>query len=466
MHLDGTPAPPLRASSPSPSLRKARSAFDLSPRLGTTDEGFFSWRRWYGATPTAPKEPAPLVPSSDEVSRLVRDALRRRREADDGDSLASSAASSQTSGASTASPASSSGTWETSASELSKAAGPLRRSSGYEQEDIEALPTLDYDTTCSSPRLRAAQSVATLKAPRMIRRVSSSASISPVPVELPPQSPHAVTSPALPLFDEDQLVAFSEPPSVTLSPRREPPTTSFRSRLASSLRKSASSITLRNPLRLSNISSSPLSPLPPPSPAPGAASAAAILRDLLLKHDSVVDPSTEPLSPLFHPTLDLLVDETGDDDGRPQSSSSDDEHGGLYSSDESHGDSDDDPFRATAPTHVAWMAPTASGARTGADDVDSVLDSPSSAFPPFDPFAFADLATAPPSPPLSFAPTRAEHAASPRAPRSRPARLITKQRSFVDPRTRQLRTAPSVCVTPSTPEKKRFGGDEGPDALQ
>ncbi|GAA5920908.1 hypothetical protein JCM3775_004004 [Rhodotorula graminis] len=482
-------AAPQRAPSPAPSssLRKARSAFDLSPRLGTTDDGFFSWKRWYGATSAPPQAAVTPVPSSDEVSRLVRDALRRRREADDDVSLASSAASSQLSDASTDSPASSSGTWDTSASESSKAAAVPSRSSGYDQQDLDGLPTLAYGT-CASPsaavsRLRAAQSVATLKAPRMIRRVSSSASISPVPVELPPRSPHAVTSPTFsPLFDDDPFATLAEasafpPPSPTL----EPLPTSFRSRLASSLRKSASSITLRNPLRSSHSSSSP-APAVPALPAAHTAppSAAAILRDLLLKHDSVVDPSTEPLSSLFDPTLAPPVhDDNGDDNDeaddarRYYSSSSDDEPDGLYSSDESasssshHTDVDDDPFRATAPAHLAWMAPTgaaapARGVRAAPEDEPGALDSPSSAFPPFDPFALADLGHAPP---LPFALARAQAAtpqrARPRPPPPPPARIITKQRSFVDPRTRQLRTAPSVCVTPSTPEKKRFalGGE-------
>ncbi|GAA5836701.1 hypothetical protein JCM9279_007631 [Rhodotorula babjevae] len=479
-----------RAPSPaSSSLRKARSAFDLSPRLGTTDDGFFSWKRWYAApAPPPPQVAVPALPAPDDVSRLVRDALRRRREADDDASLASSAASSNTSGASTDSPASSSGTWDTSASESSKAAptaGPLR-SSGYDQEDLDGLPTLAYGTS-SSPRLRAAQSVATLKAPRMIRRVSSSASISPVPVELPPRSPHAaVTSPTFsPLFDDDPFAALAEAPAFPLppSPSLEPAQTSLRSRLASSLRRSASAITLRNPLRSSASPSSPIPPVPTLPPASsGGPSAAAILRDLLLKHDSVVDPSTEPLSSLFDPTLATLAgddcafadadeDEDESEARRYYSSSSDDERDGVSttSSDESastssqHTDGDDDPFRATAPAHLAWMAPAAAarGGRSVHDDDSASLDSPSSAFPPFDPFALADLGPAPPLPlPFAFASAHAAAATAQRArpPRSRPAppppRIITKQRSFVDPRTRQLRTAPSVCVTPSTPEKK------------
>ena len=427
----------------------------------------------------------------------MRDALRRRREADDDASLASSAASSNTSGASTDSPASSSGTWDTSASESSKEGPAPLRSSGYDQEDLDGLPTLAYDTAGAgpSPRLRAAQSVATLKAPRMIRRVSSSASISPVPVELPPRSPHAaVTSPAFsPLFDEDPFAALAEPAAFPppSSPTLEPAPTSLRSRLASSLRRSASAITLRNPLRSSTSPSSPIPPVPtlPPSSCAGP-SAAAILRDLLLKHDSVVDPSTEPLSSLFDPTLAALAgddyayadadedEDESDEARRYYSSSSDDERDAVStsSSDESassasqHTDGDDDPFRATAPAHLAWMAPAAAtgrarGGRPVHDNDSASLDSPSSAFPPFDPFALADLGPAPPLPlPFAFATAHATAVAAPHRarPRPPPARIITKQRSFVDPRTRQLRTAPSVCVTPSTPEKKRFGpGGEG-----
>ncbi|BGP51259.1 hypothetical protein JCM10450v2_007188 [Rhodotorula kratochvilovae] len=433
-----------RAPSPSPSLRKARSVFDLSPRLGaTTDEGFFSWRRWYGSS-ASPIEQVPPLPSSDEVSRL------------DGASLGSSSASSGTSGGWADSPASSSGTWGTSMDESGKDA-PLR-TSGYEQEDLDALPTLGYAPGCPSPRLRAAQSASTLKAPRMIRRVSSSASISPVPVELPPHSPHTVTSPTLSsssMYDDDPFAAMPPapafPPSPTLAPA---PPASFRSRLASSLRKSASSATLRNPLRLSLLSSSPTPDSSTLPSMPEGPSAAAILRDLLLKHDSASDPSSEPLSPLFDPRLAPFSSEDAEDalelfnEPRQYASSSSDDDGGAYpSSSSSEGEGDDDPFRAFAPAHLAWMAPSRTSPFAAEEDD---LDSPSSAFPPFDPFALAALG---PPPPLPFAPP-------PPPPRSR-AKVIAKQRSFVDPRTRQLRTAPSVCVTPSTPEKNRFVGREG-----
>ncbi|GAA6049218.1 hypothetical protein JCM3770_003316 [Rhodotorula araucariae] len=449
----------MRTPSPLPSLRKARSVFDLSPRLGSnTEEGFFSWSRWYGSS-ASPAEQVPPLPPSDEISRLVRDALRRRREAEDDSSLGSSSASSCASRECIDSPASSSGTWTTSASESSK--GALPRTSGYEQEDLDALPTLAYAPDCPSPRLRAAQSASTLKAPRMLRRVSSSARISPVPVELPPHSPHSVTSPTLSttMYDDDPFAALPPAPAFPPPPSlAQTPPASFRSRLASSLRKSASAATLRNPLRLSLASPGPEAPALP-SVAKGP-SAATILRDLLLKHDSAGDLSAEPLSPLFDPTLARFSeanDALGGFDPQQYLSSSSDDEGAAYPSSASDDDEagEDDPFRAFAPARLAWMAPSSRApALDGRGHDDNDLDSPSAAFTPFDPFALA--AAFGPPPPLPFAPP------SPPPPLRRPrAKVITRQRSFVDPRTRQLRTAPSVCVTPSTPEKKRFAGDDG-----
>ncbi|BGP34904.1 hypothetical protein JCM10296v2_006728 [Rhodotorula toruloides] len=436
---------PLMSSSPAgTTLRKARSVFNLSPRLGSSDtgsaadEGFFSWSRWYGQA----KEPLPPTPSAEEISRMVRDALRRRREAEESESSRSSTSSAR-SDAWLDSPASSSATFETTAAEASEG-GVRSKATGYSQEELDALPSLPYSPSTASPslHLRAAASAATLKAPHVLRRVASSTSITQVPVELPPQSPHASTSPGFPSPAIDAFWAPTFPPT-SPEPERSPPP-SFRSRLASSLRKSASSATLRNPFSAFA-----------PTGDSNVQSAAAMLRDLLIKHDAVADPSAEPLSPLFDPSLDP---------GRTREDSDDEEDAetealevqemlleqrapsSSFSSDES----DDDPFSVSAPSSVAWMAssptspiftPSRLNRRTY-DTTDDVLDSPSSAFPPFDPFAL-DFHAPPPSIPSA-------------SPAQRRAKVIMKQRSFVDPRTRRLRTVPQVTLTPSTPERPRF----------
>lgn len=275
------------------------------------------------------------------------------------------------------------------------------------------------------------------------------------------------------------------PPSPTLSSS----TSSFRSRLASSLRKSASSATLRNPLGLSLFSPAPPLPSDPPPlppPPPPSASAAAVLRDLLLKHDAAADPSAEPLSPLFDPHLarrrrgrsesdegdafPYSADEEGEEESQPtllfQSEQAPyeptvEQEYRLYDSDAER--EDDDPFRPGLPpsTHgsravpLAWMAPPSPDRAAFALEQDeSPLDSPSAAFPPFDPFA----AILPPPPPQPVFASQQQQQQPSGGARPRGARVITKQRSFVDPRTRKLRTAPTVCVTPSTPEKGRFVG--------
>ncbi|BGP65466.1 hypothetical protein NBRC10512_006485 [Rhodotorula toruloides] len=436
---------PLMSSSPAgTTLRKARSVFNLSPRLGssdtgsTADEGFFSWSRWYGQA----KEPMPPTPTAEEVSRMVKDALRRRREAEETESSRSSTSSAR-SDAWLDSPASSSATFETTATEVSE--GDVRsKVTGYSQEELDALPSLPYSpsTTSPSPHLRAAASAATLKAPRVLRRVASSTSLMQVPVELPPQSPHASASPGFPSPTIDAFWAPTFPPT-SPEPELSPPP-SFRSRLASSLRKPASSATLRNPF----------SAFAPTSDS-NVQSAAAMLRDLLIKHDSVADPSAEPLSPLFDPSLKSgrAVEDSDDDDEETEAMEVQEllleqrAPSSSFSSDES----DDDPFSASAPSSVAWMAssptsPTFTPSRINRrpyDTTDDVFDSPSSAFPPFDPFALDFHAPPPPSIPAA-------------SPAQRRAKVITKQRSFVDPRTRQLRTVPQVTLTPSTPEKPRF----------
>ncbi|GEM10760.1 proteophosphoglycan 5 [Rhodotorula toruloides] len=429
---------PLMSSSPAgTTLRKARSVFNLSPRLESSDtasaadEGFFSWTRWYGQA----KEPMPPTTPAEDVLRMVRDALRRRRETEESESSRSSTSSAR-SDAWLDSPASSSATFETSATEASEAV-VRSKATGYSQEELDALPSLPYSPfTSLSPHLRGTASAATLKTPRVLRRVASSTSISEVPVELPPRSPHA----SAPTVFPSPTIDASWPPAFPLSlpePEFSPPP-SLRSRLASSLRKSVSSATLRNPF----------SAFVPTSDS-SVQSAAAMLRDLLIKHDAVTDPSAEPLPPLFDPSLDRGHGAVASDDDDEETEAMEVQEMLLEQraqSSSSSNDSDDDPFSASAPTSVAWMAssPTSSTftpSRHTYDTPDDVFDSPSSAFPPFDPFAF-DLHAPPPAPAVS--------------PAHRRAKVITKQRSFIDPRTCQLRTVPKVTLTPSTPEKPRF----------
>ena len=200
-----------------------------------------------------------------------------------------------------------------------------------------------------------------------------------------------------------------------------------------------------------------------------AGTAADRLRDLLLQHDAVVDPSIDPITPLFDPKLARSQGYRSDSDD----SSSEDEGEGRASSEteaqeafeveqllrgvspstppprsafdpnSSEEDDDDDPFAANARSEIAWMAPSTPDVAPLFFDDEPLSDSPSGAFPPFDPYGFT-YARPPmsPLPPIS-------------PPRPSRTKVITKKRSFVDPRTRRIRTAPTVTVTPSTPERQR-----------
>ncbi|GAA5826794.1 hypothetical protein JCM11251_002896 [Rhodosporidiobolus azoricus] len=573
------------------SLRRARSAFALSPGSSpdlsasssskspspATNDSFFSWTRWYGSsastTPLPALETSPSgtfpPPSTDDVSRLVRAALRRSRTQGGETASASSSASSSDESNVLLPPAINLETEEGDRLTLSPAS-----SSGDTEWPWDALPAghdtpyLDGETVSpslspskhsQSPRLRTAQSAATLRArptpatAKLLKRVSSQIGLSTEAAEVAPHSPSSpsfgtLPSPTVPfaLSASTSSSFFAFPPS---SPPTLPaeasasPSLSFSSRL----RRAASSATLRsiNPFRISACSSSPRSPelslsspsLAPaidssfPSPSSTSAPAASILlRDLLLRHDSLADPpplppidtSSPPSGSPYHSD-----EEDGEEDEREDAevaaallshsslaasaplpaapfytrpSHSHTSRIGTSSIGEASTDTDsvsfslstdselsdaDDPFSsfsATAAHHasLAWMsaapssvsstralagitlegtgrgagAGTSSGggeepAEGGNDDpfadADSLPpDSPSLFYPPFDPFA---LRTALPTGPMRPTPSLTS--------KPRPPRVLTKQRSFVDPRTRKLRTAPGVVVTPSTPERER-----------
>lgn len=210
------------------------------------------------------------------------------------------------------------------------------------------------------------------------------------------------------------------------------------------------------------------------SSSDAGSTAADRLRDLLLQHDAVVDPSIDPITPLFDPRLARSQefrsdsdDSSSEDEGEERASEAEAQEAleveqllrGVSSSappprsafdpnSSEEDEDDDDPFAANARSEIAWMAPTTSE-RSSADvaplsfDDEPSSDSPPGAFPPFDPYGFPYARPPlPPLPPIS-------------PPRSSRTKVITKKRSFVDPRTRRIRTAPTVTVTPSTPERQR-----------
>lgn len=242
--------------------------------------------------------------------------------------------------------------------------------------------------------------------------------------------------------------------------------------------------------------------------------ASLLLRDLLLHHDSASDPPPLPSSavldllPLTHTHADELPSSdsrqslssiastdsstSGSSDGssfgnvttKRRAYDSTDSEGGRGNEGED-GEDDDDPFAtfSTAAT-AAWLPRLrqrtmqqdrnagqqqrrrdGGGEATASDSSDDPFadaesetndhppTSPSFFYPPFDPFAL-DLTSSASTPFPSFSSALLPSAAiSPQRPklRQRPSRILTKQRSFVDPRTRQLRTAPGVVVTPASP---------------
>jgi hypothetical protein len=442
---------------------------------------YFSFKRWYGALGqpgSGTDGQGETGQSSDEVTQQFRRAIRRAREADGTASTASSC-SSESYDTCVDSPASSTTTWTTSPGE----SGAQKDAGGIESTPFPS----GYGAEDSPPPLRAAQSVATLRAPRILRKSASSASLTSTSVQVPPRSPYTPPSPvfttaASPVLDQYSWLSEPPAPSSTFTPPADLPPSTFGSRLASSLRKSASSFTLR--LSARRLETPPM-PSPPSLNANDisvmsandttktssslAGTAADRLRDLLLQHDAVVDPSIDPITPLFDPKLARSQGYRSDSDD----SSSEDEGEGRASSEteaqeafeveqllrgvspstppprsafdpnSSEEDDDDDPFAANARSEIAWMAPSTPDVAPLFFDDEPLSDSPSGAFPPFDPYGFT-YARPPmsPLPPIS-------------PPRPSRTKVITKKRSFVDPRTRRIRTAPTVTVTPSTPERQR-----------
>lgn len=426
------------------------------------DTSYFSWKRWYGTLSRNPTAGAPRSSASqDDVSQQFRRAIQRAREAE---ASAASSCSSETYDHGFDSPASSISTWDTSASEADEPPTSVREAVNGPTQPRSVKPNP------SARSLRATQSVATLKAPRVLRKTASCASLSSTSVELPPISPYSPSSSTCPTATP----SASNLREAESTPLASSTGSSFGSRLASSLRRSASSFTLRRSATSREATSEPVPPIPR-SLAPSQ-TAADRLRDLLMQHDAVVDPSLEPVTPLFDPRLARRNRQQSDSDG----SSSEDDHDSspdeaeealeverilrsispeqrsVFEGDSSD-DEDDDPFAPSAASRLAWMAPTTpeqgSAPHFGGPEPSSspftletsAIDSPSRAFAPFDPFAFSlEHISGPELPPVPPSP--------PRRPR---AKVVTKKRSFIDPRTRKICTAPQVTVTPSTPERQR-----------
>ncbi|GAA5995553.1 hypothetical protein JCM5350_004035 [Sporobolomyces pararoseus] len=438
---------PRLSSSRSSTLRQTKSAFQLSsssssPRINSNNSsssssGFFGWTRWYRGLDTEKAFEADAIEGgqieevvvSDEVTNMFKEALRKRKELRRQDEEEDSNAEGQYDEFEWPEhfPISGGGGGE----------GPNginesnRTSVSSNSWNRTSLPSLDLDDFSSSfeyspPRnrtaltdstvtsnLRSTQSNVTLKAPQLLRRVSSSSSILNTSVQLPPQNPHSPSaSPTLSCDDftlSPTLLSFSTSSLSSESTSRSSSTitsttsasssissstsasaqsdTSFRSKF-SSLRKAASSAALNffNPKEREDL-------IPPVPPLPSA-TASVLLRDVLLKHDQSTPDSPSPPLP-------------------------------------SH------PFYQSRPPAQPFDHSTDS------DSYD--LESPSSAFPPFDPFTTFDS----PTKSTSFPPT----------PLSPQPRVLAKQRSFIDPKTRSLRTAPSLLCTPPTPDKTDRDGN-------
>ncbi|GAA5990850.1 hypothetical protein JCM11641_000848 [Rhodosporidiobolus odoratus] len=527
------------------SLRRARSVFTLSPPLASTSttsfsqsfphsdepvsgDSIFSWSRWY---PTL-KAPTPQPQDGEDVARLVRAALRRRREGEGAGSASLNASlSAEEADRLTLSPTSSAGTWE---QEVSESEG-FSSSSGTSSL-ASSLSSTTSSTSAKRRELRATQSAATLKA---VRHATSKTTLSASVISregaqvalYSPSSPNfALPSPAFSLSSTTAsssfspiMAAFPSPPSVFFAshsasvtpdpaaPEVQPLSVSFSSRL----RRAASNLTLRR--RSSSVSSSfaPSSSSAGPLPPVPILPVEAKLRELLLAHDSRSDPPPLPdLSASFptHTSLDSLVSTSSSSSSASSGNSAFEVERQLFGRDRasegtaddvppSPAESEEDPFApyppcftlppgssayptSTSGTHShqsppsqAWMSPSSPVISTiplpsttptsevqegGIEDDDifadadsiSVSSTPtsplspfSSQFPPFDPI----ISTLPPS---SQRPQPPLVAPVPPKPTQRP-RVLTKQRSFVDPRTRKLRTAPGVVLTPSTPPVKR-----------
>ncbi|GAA6023778.1 hypothetical protein JCM10207_001191 [Rhodosporidiobolus poonsookiae] len=377
-------------------------------------------------------------------------------------------------------------------------------------------PSLVEPPTLRAARSAATLRPRPAPADKLLKRVKSGASLAQTADGAAEVAPHSPSSPAFAAFPSPSLSLASSqsstfPPSPKrspsllpsafsdTSPSASPSLSSSHSSLSFStrLRRAASTATLR--LRLSTTSTASSS-APPPLPATPAA---AKLRDLLLAHDAASDP---PPIPSVLPTLpsDASLASLASSSSL-SSDSSDSSLGALtsatgealfstrhpfdssasgaaqrrtsFSSDDtapttSSTSTADDPFAsfsATAARHgsLAWLDHEyyGSGGEKAVGDGESDADdpfadahesdavappSPSTHYPPFDPLSISRSFTSPASHPPPPAPP------SPRPTSRSRARVLTKQRSFVDPRTRTLRTAPGVVVTPSTPERGGF----------
>ncbi|GAA6060168.1 hypothetical protein JCM10212_005169 [Sporobolomyces blumeae] len=460
----------------SPTLRQTRSAFQLShppsPRFPPTPAhterdslmstersggGMFGWARWYREAPAsqvrASAEPTTAA-VSDEITNRFKEALEKRRKNLDLDRTADDRKErvvdqdgpvvwnglDGTGSVEFVWPEGRTSLGSTISLSGDDASVAERLGGVYDDVDPDDFPaTPDYspgtstsasstvssydrpplvsrDTAASScsSNLRSTQSTVTLKAPRMLRRVSSSSSILTAPVELPPRSPHSpstspvlgssgdpftssssFSSPSLSASTSSSVHSDSTSSTATLSSNTSATSStstasstssssSFRSRI-STLKKAASSAAL-------NLfyPRDPAPPLPP--------TASVLLQNVLLRHDhSAEPPSTR--SP---------------------------RHG---------------PSRAADPSDP--------------DDRFDDVESPSSlSFPPFDPWTpIEPCSDACPTSPHPHYPPPA--AFPPDGSPPRPVRVLARQRSFIDPQTRSLRTAPSLTCTPPTPDRNK-----------
>ncbi|GAA5912049.1 uncharacterized protein JCM6883_007091 [Sporobolomyces salmoneus] len=442
---------PRLSGSRTTGVRQTKSAFQLSPRLSSSSSpppssstGFFGWTRWYKGLEHSEKldqderdakeELEEVV--SDEVTNLFKEAFRKRKQLLSGQEVELEEPSNKdyswpdyvVRGGGGENTVSTDHSNRTSVSSSLNDTLPSIDLDDFSSYDEDYSPPRSRHTTPPVPlstHLRSTQSNITLKAPQLLRRVASSSSLLINTVELPPSSPHSPQpSPTLSSDDDftlsPTLLSYSTTSLSSESTTRSSSTvtsttssvnssvsslasssTSIRSRF-STLRKAASSAALNffNPKSDSDHISPPL-PLPTPT------TASFLLRDVLLKHDqSTPDSPSPPFPP--HPFNYV------------QSSSS--------------------PYDSQS------------------DSYD--LESPSSAFPPFDPFTTFDYCENDPNDP-SLSPTFPPQPSSSSSASSPRPRLLARQRSFIDPQTRSLRTAPSLLCTPPTPDKTEQDSSNG-----
>ncbi|GAA5944848.1 uncharacterized protein JCM15063_003016 [Sporobolomyces koalae] len=417
---DSSSSTRVRRTSPasSPALRQTRSAFQLSPRLGSTTStpssptvGFFGWSKWYKAFENDEKygaasaNEADEVVVTDQVTNLFKAALEKRKQRQQRCDSEPAVEQVEEMFA-----------WPQHVNDSA-------RTSISSSAENATVSSLDYDELSSSfeyspPRrgrepvshsfhasstaaLRSTQSNVTLKAPQLLRRVSSSSVLAVDSVELPPQSPHSssFSSPTLSCETFPQsptLLSYSTTSSLSSDSTASSSSTitsSFSSATSSSAgssRSDASSFRSRISSLRKAVSSTALNFFVTPGPAPPLPpTASVLLRDVLYKNDQ-----SFPSPPL-----------------------------------------ESQPF----PTHRGSSSHFNAASHRSSDE-SCDLESPSSAFPPFDPFAQFSDSTRP------FAPAGS-------IPLSPQPRVLARQRSFIDPKTRSLRTAPSLLCTPPTPDK-------------